>query len=61
VGGAYIIMAAFIVRSLPASVRSGIAALQQIEAMTLSDRIVVMNMGITRVWYSLTGWISKKA
>lgn len=31
VGGAYIIMAAFIVRSLPASVRSGIAALQQID------------------------------
>lgn len=31
VGGAYIIMAAFIVRSLPASVRSGVAALQQID------------------------------
>ena len=31
VGGAYIIMAAYIVRSLPASVRSGIAALQQID------------------------------
>ncbi len=31
VGGAYIIMAAFIVRSVPASVRSGIAALQQID------------------------------
>ena len=31
VGGAYIIMAAFIVRSLPASVRSGMAALQQID------------------------------
>jgi iron(III) transport system permease protein len=31
VGGAYIIMAAFIVRSLPASVRSGIASLQQID------------------------------
>src|SRR3990170_7591175 len=30
-GGAYIIMAAFIVRSLPASVRSGVAALQQID------------------------------
>lgn len=31
VGGAYIIMAAFIVRSLPASVRSGVASLQQID------------------------------
>lgn len=31
VGSAYIIMAAFIVRSLPASVRSGVAALQQID------------------------------
>lgn len=31
VGGAYIIMAAFIVRSIPASVRSGVAALQQID------------------------------
>lgn len=31
VGGAYIIMAAFVVRSLPASVRSGVAALQQID------------------------------
>jgi iron(III) transport system permease protein len=31
VGGAYIIMAAYIVRSLPASVRSGVAALQQID------------------------------
>lgn len=31
VGGAYIIMGAFIVRSVPASVRSGIAALQQID------------------------------
>jgi iron(III) transport system permease protein len=31
VGGAYIIMAAFIVRSLPASVRAGVAALQQID------------------------------
>lgn len=31
VGSAYIIMAAFIVRSLPASVRSGIASLQQID------------------------------
>jgi iron(III) transport system permease protein len=31
VGGAYVIMAAFIVRSLPASVRSGVAALQQID------------------------------
>ncbi len=31
VGGAYIIMAAFIVRSVPASVRSGVAALQQID------------------------------
>jgi iron(III) transport system permease protein len=30
-GGAYIIMAAYIVRSLPASVRSGVAALQQID------------------------------
>jgi iron(III) transport system permease protein len=30
-GGAYIIMAAFIVRSLPASVRAGVAALQQID------------------------------
>jgi len=31
VGGAYIIMVAFIVRSLPASVRAGVAALQQID------------------------------
>lgn len=31
VGSAYIIMAAFIVRSVPASVRSGVAALQQID------------------------------
>jgi iron(III) transport system permease protein len=31
VGGAYIIMAAFIVRSLPASVRAGVASLQQID------------------------------
>jgi iron(III) transport system permease protein len=31
VGGAYIIMGAFIVRSVPASVRSGVAALQQID------------------------------
>ncbi len=31
VGGAYIIMAAFVVRSLPASVRAGVAALQQID------------------------------
>jgi iron(III) transport system permease protein len=31
VGGAFIIMAAFIVRSLPASVRAGVAALQQID------------------------------
>jgi iron(III) transport system permease protein len=31
VGGAYIIIAAFIVRSLPASVRAGVAALQQID------------------------------
>lgn len=31
VGGAYIIMAAYIVRSLPASVRAGIATLQQID------------------------------
>ena len=31
VGGAYIIMAAYIVRSLPTSVRSGVAALQQID------------------------------
>ena len=31
VGGAYIIMAAFIIRSLPASVRSGVASLQQID------------------------------
>jgi iron(III) transport system permease protein len=31
VGGAYIIMAAFVVRSLPASVRSGSAALHQID------------------------------
>lgn len=31
VGGGYIILAAFIVRSLPASVRSGVAALQQID------------------------------
>ena len=31
VGGAYIIMAAFIIRSLPASVRAGIASLQQID------------------------------
>jgi iron(III) transport system permease protein len=30
-GGAYIIMAAFIVRSLPASVRAGVASLQQID------------------------------
>jgi iron(III) transport system permease protein len=31
VGGAYIIMAAFIIRSLPASVRAGVASLQQID------------------------------
>ncbi|HUE98353.1 MAG TPA: iron ABC transporter permease [Anaerolineales bacterium] len=31
VGGAYIIMAAFVVRSLPASVRAGVASLQQID------------------------------
>ena len=31
IGGAYIIMAAFIVRSLPASVRAGVASLQQID------------------------------
>jgi iron(III) transport system permease protein len=31
VGGAYIIMIAFIVRSLPASVRAGVASLQQID------------------------------
>lgn len=31
VGGAYIIMAAYIVRSLPASVRAGVATLQQID------------------------------
>lgn len=31
VGGAYIILAAFIVRSLPASVRAGVASLQQID------------------------------
>ncbi len=31
VGGAYIIMAAYIVRSLPASVRAGVASLQQID------------------------------
>jgi iron(III) transport system permease protein len=31
VGGAYIIMLAFIVRSLPASVRAGVASLQQID------------------------------
>jgi iron(III) transport system permease protein len=31
VGGAYIILAAFAVRSLPASVRAGVAALQQID------------------------------
>ena len=31
VGGAYIILIAFIVRSLPASVRAGVAALQQID------------------------------
>lgn len=31
IGGAYIIMAAYIVRSLPASVRAGIASLQQID------------------------------
>jgi iron(III) transport system permease protein len=31
VGGAYIILVAFVVRSLPASVRSGVAALQQID------------------------------
>ncbi|HEX5808703.1 MAG TPA: ABC transporter permease subunit, partial [Anaerolineales bacterium] len=31
IGGAYIIMAAFVVRSLPASVRAGIASLQQID------------------------------
>ncbi|MGB8253549.1 MAG: iron ABC transporter permease, partial [Anaerolineaceae bacterium] len=31
VGGAYIIMLAFVVRSLPASVRAGIASLQQID------------------------------
>lgn len=31
VGGAYIIVAAFIVRSLPASVRAGVASLQQID------------------------------
>ncbi len=30
-GGAYIIMAAFIIRSLPASVRAGVASLQQID------------------------------
>ena len=30
-GGAYIIMAAFVVRSLPASVRAGVASLQQID------------------------------
>ncbi|HJR78771.1 MAG TPA: iron ABC transporter permease [Anaerolineales bacterium] len=31
VGGAYIIMAAFVIRSLPASVRAGVASLQQID------------------------------
>lgn len=31
VGGAYIIMAAYMVRSLPASVRAGVASLQQID------------------------------
>lgn len=31
VGGAYILIAAFIVRSIPASVRAGVAALQQID------------------------------
>jgi iron(III) transport system permease protein len=31
VGGAYIIMLAFVVRSLPASVRAGVASLQQID------------------------------
>lgn len=31
VGGAYIIMAAYIVRSIPASVRAGVASLQQID------------------------------
>jgi iron(III) transport system permease protein len=31
IGGAYIIMAAFVIRSLPASVRAGVASLQQID------------------------------
>jgi iron(III) transport system permease protein len=31
VGGAYIIMAAFVIRSLPTSVRAGVASLQQID------------------------------
>jgi iron(III) transport system permease protein len=31
VGGAYIIMAAYVIRSLPASVRAGVASLQQID------------------------------
>jgi iron(III) transport system permease protein len=31
VGGAYIIMAAYVVRSIPASVRAGVASLQQID------------------------------